>query len=116
MAKIDSLITLRGTYGEITFVKSTVYGNHIRAARGTRKKATLNEDYVKISFRQRESIYGLFLKDADYNYLKAKNFWRIVTQTHLAEWHKSGNINLAKIFSGTDFAKLSLVTTKLEQQ
>jgi hypothetical protein len=39
------------------------------------KKAILNEDYVKISFKQRDAIYGLFLKDADYSYLKAKNFW-----------------------------------------
>ena len=42
MARIDSLITLRGTYDNVTFVKSPTYGNHVRAARGTRKKAELN--------------------------------------------------------------------------
>ena len=42
MAKADSLITLQGTYGAITFVKSPTYGYHVRAARGTHKKAKLN--------------------------------------------------------------------------
>src|SRR5688500_68798 len=43
MAKANSLITLLGTYDGMTFVKSSAYGNHVRAARGTRKKAVLNE-------------------------------------------------------------------------
>ena len=47
MAKTISLIELQGTYGGITFVKSSTYGNHIRAKRGTRKKAELNEAYKK---------------------------------------------------------------------
>ncbi len=71
---------------------------------------------IRFEFKKRDPIRGLIVKGRDYDDLKAKNFWRIVTQTHLAEWHKSGNINLAKIFSGSDFAKLSLVTAKLEQQ
>jgi hypothetical protein len=71
------------------------------------KKATLNEDYVKISFRQREAIYGLFLKDADYNYLKAKNFWRIVPQSQLEAYKATRNISLARIFNGAEFSKLS---------
>ena len=42
MAKADSLITLRGTHDGITFVKSPTYGDHVRAARGTHKKAKVN--------------------------------------------------------------------------
>jgi hypothetical protein len=42
MAKSDSLINLRGTFDELTFVKSKAYGDHVRAKRGTRKKAELN--------------------------------------------------------------------------
>jgi hypothetical protein len=42
MAKVNSLITLQGTYGGITFVKSAKYGDHIRGPRGTHKKAVLN--------------------------------------------------------------------------
>lgn len=43
MAKVNSLITLLGSIDGLTFVKSTKYGDHIRAARGTRKKAKLNK-------------------------------------------------------------------------
>ncbi|HEU5147935.1 MAG TPA: hypothetical protein VFT90_14515 [Chryseosolibacter sp.] len=43
MAKVNSLITLLGTVDGLTFVKSSKYGDHIRAARGTRKKAKLNK-------------------------------------------------------------------------
>ena len=43
MAKANSLITLLGTYDGMTFVKSPTYGDHVRAARGTHKKAVLNE-------------------------------------------------------------------------
>lgn len=71
------------------------------------KKAAFNEDYVKISFRQREAIYGLFLKDADYAYLKAKNFWRIVPQSQLEAYKTSKNPSLARIFSGSDFLRLA---------
>lgn len=42
MAKVNSLITVLGTIDGHTYVKSPTYGNHIRAARGTRKKAGLN--------------------------------------------------------------------------
>lgn len=42
MAKVNSLITVLGTIDGYTYVKSPTYGNHIRAARGTRKKAELN--------------------------------------------------------------------------
>lgn len=69
---------------------------------------------IRFEFKKRDPIRGLIVKGKDYNDLKVKNFWRIVTQTHLAEYQKSQNINLAKIFSGTDFAKLSLVTLKAE--
>jgi hypothetical protein len=71
------------------------------------KKAVLNEDYVKISFKTREAMYGLFLKDAEYNYLKAKNFWRIVPQSQLEAFKTSKNANLARIFNGAEFSKLS---------
>ena len=47
MAKVDSLITLRGTHGGITFVKSPTYGDHVRAPRGTHKKAKLNPAFMK---------------------------------------------------------------------
>ena len=77
-------------------------------------KATLNEDYVKISFKQREAIHGLFLKDTDYNYLKAKNFWRIVPQSQLEAYKTSKNTSLAKIFNGAEFSRLATYQESFE--
>lgn len=71
-------------------------------------KLTPDNKYIKIDFKKRDSIYGLFVKDRDYNDLKSKNFWRIVTRTNFDEYKKSKNNNLAKIFSGSDFSKLTL--------
>jgi protein tyrosine/serine phosphatase len=71
-------------------------------------KLTTDNKYIKIDFKKRDSIYGLFVKDRDYNDLKSKNFWRIVTRTNFDEYKKSKNNNLAKIFSGSDFSKLTL--------
>jgi hypothetical protein len=73
-------------------------------------KTSAENKYVKIDFKKRDSIYGLFLIDADYNDLKSKNFWRIVTRKHFDEFNKSKNPALAKIFNGSEFSKLSLLT------
>lgn len=67
---------------------------------------------VKIDFKKRNSINGLIVQSNDYEDLKSKNFWRIVPTSLVEEWTKSKNINLAKIFSGAEFTKLSLVTNK----
>jgi len=45
------------------------------------KKITIN--LVKIDFKTRNSVMGVFLKTPDYNDLKSKNFWRIVTGVNL---------------------------------
>lgn len=71
------------------------------------KKAAFNEDYVKISFKQREAIFGLFLKDDDYRYLKAKNFWRIVPQSRFEAYKATKNPDLARVFNGAEFSKLT---------
>jgi len=71
-------------------------------------KTSVQNNYVKIDFKKRDSIYGLFVKDKDYTDLKSKNFWRIVTRPHFEEYNKSKNSNLAKIFNGTEFSKLTL--------
>ena len=73
-------------------------------------KTSPQNSYVKIDFKKREPIYGLFVQDGDYNDLKSKNFWRIVTRKHFDEYSKSKNVNLAKIFNGSEFSRLSLLT------
>jgi hypothetical protein len=69
---------------------------------------------IRFEMKKRNPVRGLIVQGRDYSELKGKNFWRIVTQSHLAEYSKSQNISLAKIFSGTEFAKLSLVSNKAE--
>jgi hypothetical protein len=71
-------------------------------------KTSVDNNYVKIDFKKRDPIYGLFIKDGDYSDLKSKNFWRIVTRPHFEAWNNSKNNNLAKIFSGSEFSKLTL--------
>jgi len=62
---------------------------------------------VKIDFKKRDPVYGMFLKGNDYGELKSKNFWRIVTKLHMDQWSKTKDMSLSRIFSGSDFAKLS---------
>lgn len=71
------------------------------------KKNNSEPSYVKISFKKREAIYGLFVADADYAHLKSKNFWRIVPQSQFSAYSHSKNINLAKIFCGVEFSRLT---------
>jgi hypothetical protein len=73
-------------------------------------KTTPDNNYVKIDFKKRDSIYGQFVMDGDYQDLKTKNFWRIVTRRHFEEYKKSKNVNLAKIFNGSEFSRLTLLT------
>ena len=72
-----------------------------------RKSAVDRSQYVKISFKKRNDIYGLFIKDRDYDHLKSKNFWRIVTKSHFSEYQETNDMSLAKIFNGSEFSRLS---------
>ena len=61
---------------------------------------------VSIFFRQRNAITGLFVEWNDYEEMKAKNFWRIVSESKIDEWRRTKDISLARLFSGTDFTRL----------
>ena len=73
----------------------------------SRQKPGLSQR-VKIAFKKRDAIYGLFVEGKDYSDLKAKNFWRIVTAPNIDAWTNSKDINLAKIFSGFEFSNLTV--------
>lgn len=62
---------------------------------------------VKIRFKQRDSLRGLFVRHHDYQYLKGKNFWRIVSETKIANYKITQDINLTKLFNGAEFSKLT---------
>ena len=72
-------------------------------------KVTQNSKYVKIEFSKREPIYGLFITDADYSDLSSKNFWRVVTSKNFDAYSKTKDVNLARVFNGQEFSKLSLL-------
>jgi len=62
--------------------------------------------YVKISFRKRDDMYGLFIRDKDYEDLRSKNFWRIVPRFNFDEFSRTGDLSLARIFNGWEFSRL----------
>jgi hypothetical protein len=68
-----------------------------------------SDKMLNIHFKQRNTITGLFIKTSDYEELRSKNLWRIVTKLHIDEWKKTKDISLCRIFNGTEFTKLSEV-------
>ncbi len=63
---------------------------------------------VKIEFKKRNSMVGIFVKSNDYEDLKSKNFWRIVSEIKIPEWKKTNDNSLSKIFSGSEFTRLTV--------
>jgi hypothetical protein len=59
-----------------------------------------------IRFKTRSPIKGLFIKTNDYAELSRKNLWRIVSEGHIAEYGRTNDDNLARIFNGVDFTRL----------
>ena len=74
--------------------------------------AHLAKSSIKIEFKKRNTIIGIFVKSPDYDDLKSKNFWRIVSETHIPEWKKTSDNKLSKIFSGSEFTRLTLAKEK----
>lgn len=64
--------------------------------------------HLKISFKKRNPVYGLIVHCKDATDLQAKNFWRIVSVTNYKEWQKSRDLNLSRIFHGSEFSKLTI--------
>jgi hypothetical protein len=67
----------------------------------------LSKNVVKIEFKKRNTMIGVFVESPDYQDLKAKNFWRIVTGPSIPEWEKTGDNHLSKIFNGSEFTRLT---------
>jgi len=67
----------------------------------------LDDKMMNIHFKQRNTVTGLFIRTSDFDELKSKNLWRIVTKLHVDEWRKTKDINLCRIFNGTEFTRLS---------
>ena len=63
---------------------------------------------VRISFKTRNSITGVFIHTPDFDELKSKNFWRIVSAANFEQWQKSKDFNLCRMFNGAEFTKLAI--------
>lgn len=61
----------------------------------------------RIFFKTRSTVEGVFVKAPDYFELKKKNFWRIVAASRMDDYRRSKDINLTRIFNGSEFTKLS---------
>ncbi len=62
---------------------------------------------VNIHFKTRNTITGLFIRGGDYNEMKGKNFWRIVPLARVEQWKHTKDVNLSRMFNGTEFTRLS---------
>ncbi len=62
---------------------------------------------VQIHFKERKIVAGIFIKDKDYDDLKIKNFWRVVSSTYIDEWMQTKSTDLVRLFNGNVFTKLS---------
>ncbi|MEN9550000.1 MAG: hypothetical protein RIR12_2591 [Bacteroidota bacterium] len=62
---------------------------------------------LSIHFKDRQSVTGTFVETADYDELKLKNLWRVVTPANINDWNKTKNQNLNRIFNGASFTRLS---------
>jgi len=71
------------------------------------RKNNFEQNSVKVNFRTRTAFTGIFVKTDDFDDLKGKNFWRIINESNVKQYLSSKDKNLARIFNGTEFVKLS---------
>lgn len=65
---------------------------------------------VRINFKTRNTMLGIFVSTGkDYEDLKSKNFWRIITESNIENWKKTHDMNLIRIFNGAEITKLTMV-------
>ncbi len=67
---------------------------------------------IKIELKKRNVLRGMFVKGTDYDDLRVKNFWRIVTEANMEQWNKKQDNNLLRIYNGSEFTKLTAVNAK----
>ncbi len=61
---------------------------------------------IDIRFKKRQAIRGIFVHMNDFDELKSKNLWRIISEVHIEDWKKTRNIALSRIYNGSDFTRL----------
>jgi hypothetical protein len=101
MAKSDSIFAIQGTVAGLTFVKSRAYGAHLRAKRGTHKKAEVN-DALKQEIKRLVSanIPAKIIKDAIDPYrgtMLGGTFWQRLLSLFRKQLKESRAIDFANI-------------------
>lgn len=103
MAKIFSLIDIRGTVGGMTFVRSTKYGNHVRAPRGSKTPVKLNDAFVASAERMKiANVYAKLIKDGVAPYQdgnKDCTLWTRLIQFFRKQLKEQGGIDLNRLKS-----------------
>jgi hypothetical protein len=69
-----------------------------------------NSTLIKIELKKRNVLRGMFVRGNDYDDLRVKNFWRIVTEANVEQWNKKQDNNLLRIYNGSEFTKLTAVS------
>lgn len=64
----------------------------------------------RIFFKTKNTFVGIFIKGPDYFELKKKNSWRILSVSKIEEYRQSKDINLSRIFNGSEFLKLTSIS------
>lgn len=62
---------------------------------------------IRIQFKKREAIEGVFIMTNDYEEMKTKNFWRVVNASRAQDWKSTKDLSHSRIFCGSEFVKLS---------
>ena len=63
---------------------------------------------IDIRFKKRQAIRGIFVHTNDFEDLKSKNLWRIITEAHIEDWKKTKDMGISRIYNGSDFTKLQV--------
>jgi len=63
---------------------------------------------IRVNFKNRNSIVGIFIQTTDFDDLRSKNFWRIVSEANFEQWRQSKDYNLVRMFNGAEFTKLAM--------
>ncbi len=66
----------------------------------------LSKTPIRISFKNRNNIVGVFIDSPEFKDLRAKNFWRVVQEKDLKRFLEKKEMKLVKIFNGAEFTKL----------
>lgn len=109
----ESHRTKNGKFYERLFVKNTNglffiinYMTNDQIEKFLEKKES-KESNTRISFKGRPTINGIFIRASDFDFLRQKNLWRIVSDSNMEAFLKTKDESLARIFHGAGFTKLN---------